>query len=303
MTFFKNDGVTTFLEKFFDSDQRLVQNLLFWGEESIGKMTTAKVFSEALLCSHNKKWERCNECSSCKMISQGYHPDLMIIEPEENSIKIEQIKKGLEFLIYHPQISALRILIINRADKMTEDSQNALLKTLEESRENILIILVTNAHKKLLSTVRSRLLSLRFIRAANKRIMDFLQAECSLSQEAASLIAERAEGKIGKVIRLMDAEYKKDLDQKREDLIKLLNQDFSKQSAYFQKLAEDKRKLTATLEEWLRMLKSNKESDKLNLSLDKKTKLRASFLKAIYLITDTNINRQLLMENIFLQLQ
>jgi DNA polymerase III delta' subunit len=303
MTFFKNDGVTTFLEKFFDSDQRLVQNLLFWGEESIGKMTTAKVFSEALLCSHNKKWERCNECSSCKMISQGYHPDLMIIEPEENSIKIEQIKKGLEFLIYHPQISALRILIINRADKMTEDSQNALLKTLEESRENILIILVTNAHKKLLSTVRSRLLSLRFIRAANKRIMDFLQAECSLSQEAASLIAERAEGKIGKVIRLMDAEYKKDLDQKREDLIKLLNQDFSKQSAYFQKLAEDKRKLSATLEEWLRMLKSNKESDKLNLSLDKKTKLRASFLKAIYLITDTNINRQLLMENIFLQLQ
>ena len=303
MIFFKNDGVTTFLEKFFDTDQRLAQNLLFWGEESIGKMTTAKVFSEALLCSHNKKWERCNECSSCKMINQGYHPDLMIIEPEENSIKIEQIKKGLEFLIYHPQISALRILIINKADKMTEDSQNALLKTLEESRENVLIILVTNAYKKLLSTVRSRLLSLRFIRASNKKIMDFLLTEYSLSREETNLIAERAEGKIGKVIKLMDDDYKKDLFQKREDLIKILNQDFSKQSAYFQKLVEEKNELGATLEEWLRMLKSNKESRKLNLSPDKKTKLITSLLKAIYLITETNINKQLLMENIFLQLQ
>jgi DNA polymerase-3 subunit delta' len=280
----------------------LVQNLLFWGEESIGKMTTAKLFSEALLCNHNKKWERCNECSSCKMINQEYHPDLMIIEPEENSIKIEQIKKGLEFLIYHPQISASKILIINKADKMTEDSQNTLLKTLEESQENTLIILVTNAHKKLLSTVRSRLLSLRFIRATNKRIIDFLQTGYSLSQEAASLIAERAEGKIGKVIKLMDVNYKKDLDQRREDLIKLLSQDFSKQSAYFQKLAENKEELNTTLEEWLRMLRSNKESGKLNLSPDKKTKLITSFLKAIYLITDTNVNRQLLMENIFLQL-
>ena len=303
MIFFKNDGVTTFLEKFFDVDQRLVQNLLFWGEESVGKMTTAKVFSEALLCNHNKKWERCNECSSCKMINQGYHPDLMIIEPEEDSIKIEQIKKGLEFLIYYPQISALRILIIDKADKMTEDAQNALLKTLEESRENVLIILVTNAHKKLLSTVRSRLLPLRFIRTTNKRITDFLQTEYSLSKETVSLIAERAEGKIGKVIKLMDDNYKKALSQKREDLIKILNQDFSKQSAYFQKLAESKNELNATLEEWLRMLKSSKESSRLNLSLDKKTKLIASLLKATYLITDTNINKQLLMENIFLQLQ
>ncbi|MDD4994609.1 MAG: AAA family ATPase [Candidatus Pacebacteria bacterium] len=302
MAFFKNDGVTTFLEKFFDTDQRLVQNLLFWGEESTGKMTTARVFSEALLCSHNKKWERCNECSSCKMINQGYHPDLMIIEPEKNSVKIEQIKKGLEFLIYHPQISSLRILIIDKADKMTEDSQNALLKTLEESRDNILIILVTDAHKKLLSTIRSRLLSLRFIRATDKKIIDFLHKEYSLPQEEASLIAERAEGKIGKVIRLMDPDYKKVLDKKREYLIKILNQDFSKQSLYFKEITEDKKELSSTLEEWLRMLKSNKESSRLNLSLDKRTKLISSLLKAIYLIIDTNINRQLLMENVFLQL-
>ncbi len=249
MAFFRHDRVTTFLEKFFDSDQRLVQNLLFWGEESLGKMTTARVFAEALLCGKNKKWERCNKCASCQMLNQGYHPDLMIINPEENSIKIEQIRQGLNFLIYHPQISAIRILIIDQADKMTDDSQNALLKTLEESRENNLIILITDSPKNLFATIRSRLLPLRFKRAAKQSLIDFLIREYSLSQDESRLIAERAEGKIGEAIKLLDADYRKQLDKKRKDLITLLSQDFAKQSAYFQELTEDGGELIATLKE------------------------------------------------------
>ena len=302
MAFFRHDRVTTFLEKFFDSDQRLVQNLLFWGEESLGKMTTARVFAEALLCGKNKKWERCNRCASCQMLNQGYHPDLMIINPEENSIKIEQIRQGLNFLIYHPQISAIRILIIDQADKMTDDSQNALLKTLEESRENNLIILITDSPKNLFATIRSRLLPLRFKRAAKQSLIDFLIREYSLSQDESRLIAERAEGKIGEAIKLLDADYRKQLDKKRKDLITLLSQGFAKQSAYFQKLTEDGGELIATLKEWLAVLRSPQDSAGLNLTPLQKNKLAAEILKAIYLLTDTNINRQLLMENIFLQM-
>ncbi|MDD5760774.1 MAG: hypothetical protein PHF45_01825, partial [Candidatus Pacebacteria bacterium] len=81
-----------------------------------------------------------------------------------------------------------------------------------------------------------------------------------------------------------------------------LNQDFAKQSAYFQKLAEDREELMATLEEWLRMLRSSEGSQDLNLTPDKKNKLTADILRAIYLLLDTNINRQLLMENVFLQM-
>lgn len=302
MVFFKNDGVTTFLERFFDSDKRLIQNLLFWGEESVGKITTAKVFSKALLCNNRNGWERCEKCSSCEMIKKGYHPDLMIIEPEENSVKIEQIRDGLKFLFYHPQISSLKILIINQADKMTEDCQNALLKTLEEPRDNNIIILVSSAPKRLLSTIRSRVLPLRFTIAANKEIIDFLQKHYPLSLSEAKEIAERADGKIGKVIKLLDKDYKKELDQKRKDLIEILNQNFAKQSVYFQKITEDNGKLMSILEEWLRVLRSNKYSKELNITPEKKIKLMDSILKAVYLITDTNINKQLLMENIFLQL-
>jgi len=300
--FFKHDGAITFLERFFDSDERLVQNLLFWGEESVGKMTTAEEFSKTLLCSGRNGWKRCEKCNSCEMIKKGYHPDLMIIEPEEESVKIEQIRQGLSFLFYHPQISSLKILIINQADKMTEDCQNALLKTLEEPRENNLIILVTSAPKRLLTTIRSRVLPLRFRRIANKEIIDFLQKQYSLSQNEAEEIAERADGKIGKVIKLLDKDYKKELDQKRKDLKEILNQDFAKQSVYFQKLVEDNGKLKSTLEEWLRVLKSDKDSKELKLIPEKRIKLIDSILKSIYLIADTNINRQLLMENIFLQL-
>jgi DNA polymerase-3 subunit delta' len=303
MVFFKNDSATTLLERFFDSDKRLIQNLLFWGEESVGKMTTAKVFSKALLCNNRKGWKRCEKCSSCKMFQKGYHSDLMIIEPEENSVKIEQIRDGLKFLFYHPQISYLKILIINEADKMTEDCQNALLKTLEEPRDNNIIILISSAPKRLLATIRSRVLPLRFTMAANKEIIDFLQKNYSLSLAEAEEIAERADGKIGKVIKLLDKDYKKELDQKRKDLIEIFNQSFAKQSIYFQKITENNGKLMSTLEEWLRVLRSDKYSKELNIATEKKIKLMDSILKAIYLITDTNINKQLLMENIFLQLR
>jgi len=302
MVFFRNDGVTTFLERFFDSDKRLVQNLLFWGEESVGKMTTAKLFSEILLCNNRKDWRGCEKCSSCEMIKKGYHPDLMIIEPEENSVKIEQVRDGLKFLFYHPQISSLKILIINEADKMTDDCQNALLKTLEEPRDNNIIILVSSAPKRLLETIRSRVLPLRFTIVANKEIVDFLQKHYSLSLIEAEEITERADGKIGKVIKLLDKDYKKELDQERKDLIEILNQNFAKQSVYFQKITENNGKLRGTLEEWLRVLRSDKYSKELNIAPEKKIKLMDSILKAIYLITDTNINKQLLMENIFLQL-
>jgi len=327
MVFFKHDGVITFLERFFDSDKRLVQNLLFWGEESVGKMTTAKVFSETLLCNKNprsaqnlvsrfarnkkeaasyqqksEKWGGCEECDSCRMLKKGFHPDLMVIEPEENSVKIEQIRQGLDFLLYHPQISSLKILIVNKADKMTEDSQNAFLKTLEEPRDNNLVILITNSPSKLLETVRSRLLSLRFTRKENKKLVDFLQKEHSLSAAEAEEITNRADGKIGKVMKLLNKDYRKELDEKREDLLKMLNENFAKQSIYFQNLAEDSEKLKSTLEEWLRVLRSDKNSAKLNLTPEKRIKLMTNILKAIYLITDTNINKQLLMENIFLQL-
>ena len=300
--FFKHDGAATFLERFFDSNERLIQSLLFWGEESVGKMTTAEEFSKALLCSDRNGWERCGKCNSCEMIKKGYHPDLMIIEPEEESVKIEQIRQGLKFLFYHPQISSLKILIIDQADKMTEDCQNALLKTLEEPRENNLIILVTSAPKRLLTTIRSRVLPLRFRRITNKEIVDFLQKHYSLSQNEAEEIAERADGKIRKVIKLLDKDYKKELDQERKDLKEILNASFAKQSIYFQKLVEDNGKLKSTLEEWLRVLKSDKDSGELKLIPEKRIRLIDSILKSIYLITDTNINRQLLMENIFLQL-
>lgn len=302
MVFFQHDSVTTFLERFFDSDKRLIQNLLFWGEESVGKMTTAKVFSKTLLCNNRKGWGGCEKCNSCTMIKKGYHPDLIVIEPEENSVKIKQIRDGLKFLFYHPQISSLKILIINEADKMTEDCQNALLKTLEEPRDNNVIILVSSAPKRLLATIRSRVLPLRFTMVVSKEIIDFLQKNYSLSLTEAEEIAERADGKIGKVIKLLDKDYKKELDQKREDLIEILNQNFAKQSVYFQKITENNGKLMRTLEEWLRVLRSNKYAKELNITSEKKIKLMDSILKAIYLITDTNINKQLLMENIFLQL-
>lgn len=307
MVFFKNGGAINFLEKFFVADQRLIQNFLFWGEESVGKMTTAQAFSAALLCgSQKKEWQGCGQCDSCRMLQKGYHPDLMILRPGgededggKRSIGIEQIRESIQFLLYHPQISSLKILIIDEADRMTEESQNALLKTLEEPRLNNIIILISSAPKKLLTTIRSRILPIRFTTAADEEIVDFLRHSYHLSAPAAAEIASRADGKIGRVIKLLDRDYKKELDKMRRDLADVLRQNFAGQSAYFQKISGDDRKLTETLEEWLRFLRTDCRTT-LRIDDRRRVELLDDILRAVYLISSTNVNRQLLLENIFL---
>ncbi len=304
MLFFPKDNTKKLLEKFFDPQKRVVQSLLFWGEEGLGKMTIARNFSLALLCEKKeKKFSGCGNCVSCQMAKSSCHPDFLVLEPEEGSLKIEQMKKALDFLLFYPQISSFKILIIDKADQMTEESQNILLKTLEEPKNNNLIILVTSLPSKLLKTVQSRLLALKFSRSSAQKIANFLQKEYHLSENEAKRIAEISDGKISEAIKLLNKDYRREKELIGKDLGELLEKDFFEKTIYLKKLSEDEEFLKTTIKEWLRVLRENFFSQKLNLSQNQIIKLSAELLKAYYLISDANINRQLLLENVFLQIQ
>jgi len=273
MVFFKQEKVGKFLEKFFSNPELVTQSLLFWGEESVGKMTTAKFFAQALLClSSEKTWGGCHSCDSCSMIEKGLHPDLMIMEPEEGRLKIEQARKGIEFLSYCPQISRKRILIIDQAERMTPQTQNALLKTLEEPPPDCLLILVTSSPNVLLATVRSRLLPLRFSHTSQKNIKEFLQENFSQSEEEASVIAQRSEGRIGQAIKLVQRDYKKQIQKREDELGVLLKQNFNKQSDYLSLLAKNPDNFQIVLETWLRLLREDIvfHTANIDLAFDKK---------------------------------
>jgi len=307
MIVFLEERIKFFLERFFNPETKPVQSLLFYGEETVGKKTTALAFAKALLCqAEQKTWNGCGHCQNCLRFDKGLHPDFLLIEPVDNEIPIETARKAIEFLHYEPQFSFLKILIINEADRLKEDVQNTLLKTLEEPPQNTLIIFITALPQKLLTTVLSRLLALRFYRSSSKEIIDFLIHEESLSLSKAQEIAEKADGKIGLAFRLLDREYLEDIEKNQKKLAIILESDFLGQLQYLQELAGDKVHLLTVLKTWLEMLNRDiqieiQESKRnLKLPLASKVKLAKELFQAFHLISNYNINSSLLLENIFL---
>src|SRR6185436_2920156 len=110
------------------------QSLLFAGPEGTGKRAMAVALAQAVNCPNTKNGDACGECPTCARIARGDHYDVVTIEPEDGAatIKIEQLREGvLDAVGYRPFEANKRVFIIDPADAMTENGQDALLKTLE----------------------------------------------------------------------------------------------------------------------------------------------------------------------------
>jgi DNA polymerase-3 subunit delta' len=167
---------------------RLPSSYLFAGESGIGKKFTAINLVKALNCqktvnSHQssvisykdnkEESERlstvdyqvidcCDECSSCKKIDIGVHPDFLLISPEGGQIRIEEIRAIDDVLSFKPFEGRRKAVIVDEADNMNPYAANAFLKTLEEPPEDSLIILISSNPDRLPDTIRSRCSRLNF---------------------------------------------------------------------------------------------------------------------------------------------
>ena len=133
---------------------------MFVGQSGIGKMLYAKEFSKRAMCLNRE--EICNKCKSCLEFDNNNHPDFFVIEPDGNSIKIEQIRELTNKIIEKPIVSEKKIYIINNAYLMTREAQNCLLKTLEEPPEFAIIILIVENEGNILNTIKSRCTKIYF---------------------------------------------------------------------------------------------------------------------------------------------
>jgi DNA polymerase-3 subunit delta' len=288
------------LDFLLNEDNRLIQNVLFWGEESIGKKTMALYLAERLLCQQRtKNNENCGQCQSCLMFKKNYHPDLLIVESQEKSISIEQIRQLINFFSLKPILASLKIAIIDEAEKLTVEAQNSLLKILEEPYFNDLIILITAYPQKLLPTIKSRLLNLRFIRAKNEEIREFLIEKMKIKQEKAQLIAENANGKIGEAIKMLDDVYwqeKQEAKKKLKELVK--GNDFDK-LMIISGIQEEQ--FSFLFKEWLDLLRPLAK-EKILIEEPKRKILLKNLLEVYPFLDSTNLDRRLLVENIFLNI-
>ena len=133
---------------------------LFVGIDGIGKKMVATEFAKMLLCLNETRY--CNKCKSCIEFDSNNNPDFLCIEPDGNSIKIEQIRYLQKKIQEKPIISNKKVYIINDADKMTVEAQNCLLKTLEEPPEYATIVLIGSNENAFLTTIKSRCMIIHF---------------------------------------------------------------------------------------------------------------------------------------------
>lgn len=178
----------------------LPPSLIFQGTDGIGKRLTALAAAEALNCLNPPAdgpagRDGCGQCASCRKIGRSIHPDVRVVAPEEGtSIKIEQVRDVVDQTAYRPFEGRHRVVIVDNADLMGDDAQNALLKTLEEPPPRNVFVLVTARPAALLDTIRSRCCQLRFAPLSSHDIASALMSRHGLDEHHARAAAALAGG-------------------------------------------------------------------------------------------------------------
>ncbi|MCX5798869.1 MAG: DNA polymerase III subunit [Proteobacteria bacterium] len=178
----------SFLEK-----ERLPHAFIFAGQDGIGKKRTAIEFTKYIFCA---KSAGCGKCIPCLKVERGVHPDLLFVEGE-NSIGIEQSRMISKEIHEYPYESNKRVIIIDRADTMTHEATNALLKTLEEPPPFNVFFLITSSERSIPLTVRSRCTRMAFSPLTKDNLKQYFLELHKMDEEKAQLFSQISCGSIG----------------------------------------------------------------------------------------------------------
>jgi DNA polymerase-3 subunit delta' len=185
---------------------KIAQSYLFLGNEGIGKKWVALQFAKAIDCLEggSEIGDACDCCLSCRKIDKGLHPDVLLIEPQGQVIKKEQIIQMQSELVYRPYEGRYRVCILTAADRMASYIPNTLLKTLEEPPLHTVMILLAHNSKLLLPTILSRCHPIRFNPLPVPLVSKWLMEQKGLGEKDAHLLASLSEGSLGKALEIKD---------------------------------------------------------------------------------------------------
>lgn len=183
--------------------ERIGHAYLLTGPAHIGKTTLARLFAQALNCTHEDQAQRpCTVCRACTLIARDHHPDVRLVIGEVSgrgrmTLKIDQIRELQQALNLTATEARYKIAIMKQFDSATVGAANAFLKTLEEPPSNVILILTAADGDTLLPTIRSRCRSIPLRPHPFALVKSALQVRWGLPAEQAEKLAHLADGRLG----------------------------------------------------------------------------------------------------------
>lgn len=259
-----------YLNRLFETD-RIPHALLFSGPAKVGKKTAALEWVETLLE---------------EPLKNGYHPDLILLEPEEGEIKIAQVRDLIWKLSLRPYSAKVKVAIIDQAQAMNFESQSCFLKTLEEPSPSTILILISEYPDRLLATIRSRCQMIKFYPVAKKEMEEHFPKEILAISLGRPGLAKDFASIPGKL---------ENFNETKKDFSSLRQKDLAFRFQCAQKMAEkeDIADIKDILDTWIFSLRDNLLG---NFKIIKKIQ------EINYLIQNTNVSRRLALETLMLEL-
>lgn len=202
------------------STKKISHAYIINGEKASGKEFIARIFAMALQCEKGGI-EPCQECHSCRQALSDNQPDIIrVTHDKPNTISVDDIRSRINNDVgIKPYSSPYKIYIVNEAEKMTVQAQNAILKTLEEPPEYAVIMLLTTNVNSLLPTILSRCVVLNMKPVADGLVRKFLMEEMQIPDYKAEVCVAFARGNIGKAKTLASSE---DFENIKNEVLSLL---------------------------------------------------------------------------------
>ncbi len=181
------------------ANDRVSCGYILTGEKGSGKEFIASVFAQMLVC-ENFDGDACGECHSCKQAEAKVHPDIRyVVHEKPNSISVDEVRDQIcNDISLKPYQSSRKIYIVGEADKLTAQAQNALLKSLEEAPDYVVIMLLASNITMMLPTVRSRCITWELKPVPENVLKDYLMKELEVPDYRADVAIAFAQGNLGK---------------------------------------------------------------------------------------------------------